>query len=197
MHLLLPGLQCGVCVNLARSKTEFRLYYYDVCLQCTAGFKFLWFNLYFGRELCYQRIVVSVRFTLSVRSLLGTVPPVSCLSHQIRLWLLIIQCLLTSQQGKGERKFSADRYNLASVLSMYIQCLNLRSEEFSVILLFPAFNCLDTRCMHNPFSPREGAFLFPFPRCYALSPVPQDDRVGCLSIGIVGLFFPRGERQMD
>lgn len=130
MHIPLPGLQCGVCVNLPRSKTAFRLYYYNVCLRCTAGFKFLWFNLYFGRELCYQRIVVSVCFTLSVRSLLGTVPPVSCLSHQSRLWLLIIQCLLISRQGKGERKFSVNRSNLASVLSMCIQCLNLGSEGF-------------------------------------------------------------------
>lgn len=65
-----------------------------------------------------------------------------------------------------------------------------------MILPFPAFNCLGPRCTQDPSPPGEGAFLFPFPRCYA--PYQRHyDRVGCLATGIIGLLSPRGERYLD
>ena len=51
-------------------------------------------------ENCVPReLLPCVGFTLRVRSLPGTVPSVSRLSHQIRPWLLIIQCLFDLTVG--------------------------------------------------------------------------------------------------
>ena len=109
-----------------------------------------------------------------------------------RGYLLFSACWPHSRVRGGGRKFSVDRSNLASVLSRYIQSLNLGSEEFSVILPFPAFNCLGPRCIHDP-SPLERVLSSPLPPAAMLLTSTMIWQGWLPFTGIIGLLSPRGE----